>query len=425
MSYRSGKIPRDRRRRNDQQDSSLSLSAPPNITLSSYSPKEKIEFKKDTITGVYDENLNIHKIHHQIVQNLKQIDQKEVQVIKEKKDKLEQDLQEMIENYDPSELSPDKIISIADQIEKCDHKIESIENNDILKRYLNQVTSLLEKFDECLEQHFEQESQQEVQQEKKQISRIIDQYIHVTSSNFFPLFLSKQTKPKKDVCDICSASLSGIDCNGSSLTCPDCGKVHQRMIKYYQNDPNNSYIEKTNEVNSENVKNFEKAIQHFDLRADTSQLPDDEKIIKKLDAYFKKNSPEAHRDSVQGNGFDRWIRKGTSVAIMEQAMRECGFNHYYDHLYYFCKVYWGWKRPGIEHLEETLVEEFKMSRPSYNLHKGSRNSSMNVNYELYYGLKRHGFNIRFNDLKMIKTESTLSEYEQIRQKVDRDMGWSS
>lgn len=419
MSYSRGRTKRQNKKRGTQKNLFQSLGF---NTIEEFNQKNKSEMKKkkssneieikdDEITGIYDENLNIRKLHSIIVEKLEKIDEAEIRAIEEEKDKLTEKLEEEVDN-----LSYIEVIEIAEKIENYNKRIHDINNNEILNNYLKSVSSIIEKFDKIVSE------EDQNTEDSEHLARIVDNFIKITNFEFFNISLQKKQNKKKDECDICGESLSGISEDEGYRSCPTCGKIQKEIMNFYKNEAKSDY-DNSHQESTENVKNFRKAIHNFDHRADTSHLPPNSEIVYKLDEYFETYNPKLHRNYIHDNGFDRWIRKGTNIYDMEEAMKEKKFNKYYDNIYHFCKIYWGWKRPGISHLEETLIEDFRKSRASYNIHKGSRNSSMNVNYELYHGLKRHGFNCKFSDFKMIKTKSTLDEYDEIRKKVEADMGW--
>jgi len=370
-----------------------------------------IEFKEDKITGVYDETLNIRKLHNVIVEKLKKIDEVEIEQIEEEKANLKEKL-ETTADY----LNYREVVKIAEDIEKCNQKVRDIKDNKILSSYLDTVKNILGEFDKIVASS--------PRESNVVLAKIVDDFVRITNFGFFDLSLIKKQKQHRDVCSVCESSLSGVSPDEGYRVCGVCGKIQKDIMSFYKNDAKTEY-EDVKQESVENIKNYRKALLNFDLRADVKHLPPDQEIIAELDDYFSQYNPACHRDNVKNNGYDRWIRLGTNIYEMELAMKDRNFNKFYDNIAYFCKIYWDWKRPGIAHLEENLIEDFKKSRSSYNTHKGSRNSSINANYELYYALKRYGFKCKFNDLKMIKTKSTLDEYDEIRIKVENDMGWNT
>jgi hypothetical protein len=109
------------------------------------------------------------------------------------------------------------------------------------------------------------------------------------------------------------------------------------------------------------------------------------------------------------------IRKGTSLQMMMQILKETNNPLYYDRCKPIAILYWKWQIPDIGEHEEQILKDYNATQKVYKEKiKGKfRKSNLNIQYRLLKHLEARGIPVHRDDFKLICGRDILIEYDKM------------
>lgn len=191
-------------------------------------------------------------------------------------------------------------------------------------------------------------------------------------------------------------------------------RLDEESEEINKNIPTISTKSRSRDDNSDQ-ESFIKAFQRY--RGQLLQsIPDSLLVI--IDNYLSswEHLGKFHRNNVDNlplkpNG----TRKGTSLRMMMQILKETQNPLYYDRAKPISILYWKWQIPDIGEYEETILKDYKATQQVYrDKIKGKfRKSNLNVQYRLLKHLELRGISVNRDDFKLICGREILIEYDKM------------
>lgn len=169
-------------------------------------------------------------------------------------------------------------------------------------------------------------------------------------------------------------------------------------------------------------------------RDDNSDLESFIKAFQRYRGQLLQNIPPALLETIDKE-FDKWdhlqqyhrrnidnlalkangIRKGTSLRMMLQILKETNNPLYYDRVKPIAILYWKWQIPDIGEHEEQIIKDYKATQKVYKEKiKGKfRKSNLNIQYRLLKHLQMRGVPIHPDDFKLICGRDIIIEYDKM------------
>lgn len=214
-------------------------------------------------------------------------------------------------------------------------------------------------------------------------------------------------------CNGCGCILN-VNRGDIHIICNECGSQNYATIKAAarSSESEKKYKSKRRGGRSyEDITNFKKALLRY--MCVTVPKVDLEELSLALDNHFT-NLGRGHREFVNHYELDaRGQRPGTSIGMMIDALMATNYSDFYKDVRYIAHYYWGWERPNISHLEDTILSDYRKTQKVWSemsdTEKG-RKSSMSVEYRLLKHLQLRGHICYVSDFKMPQTDS-IQTYE--------------
>lgn len=320
------------------------------------------------------------------------------------------------------------------KIIELDNKIKELESATKYKSYIREVDDILNSYrkigplkkvisfnDNSNSNNKEiNQDTQDTQETRRQ--ELISKYIKITNK-YIKLDIVK-TDILGNKCRGCDGSLSGALINEDGITrCPFCYTEHINLIACVNDETDTTCpapVSNGQGSNYEDRKTFIKTIMNFQGKQ-PNRLGD---IEDRLDKYFTiigfPIGSEIRKLPLNKDG----TRGKTSRDLLFSTLKELGLSIYYEDDWLICHEYWGWNLHNIEHLEETLVVDYDLSQPFYEMFKGERKSNMNAQYRLFRHLERLGYDCFPDDFRIVKTPDILDFYERTWVKMCEGCGWN-
>ena len=256
---------------------------------------------------------------------------------------------------------------------------------------------------------------------------IIVNYLSV-DGRYIKINLLRQV-PNIPLCDNCNSSLKDIYPNDDgNYQCPSC-RIETPHL-HNSGFCNNDSLVNTRQNNYADRLTFLKATIRYKGEQQAVFIEDFEQ---KLDIYFDVNNclpsgAEIRKLQLTGKIKGRKQRgPQTNRTIMYEALSEINPDNYGD-INLICHNYWGWELPNIpSHIEDILINHYDRSQIIYEQLKGDRRSSLGADYRLFRQLWHIGFPCHPNDFKIVTTDSIISYYEDVWEKIcfqiGDELGW--
>lgn len=127
-----------------------------------------------------------------------------------------------------------------------------------------------------------------------------------------------------------------------------------------------------------------------------------------LQKFHRRN---AHKLALKENG----TRKGTSLRMMMQVLKETQNPLFYDRAKPIAIVYWKWEIKDIGEFEDIILKDYNATQRVYKEKiKGKfRKSNLNIQYRLLKHLEARGIPVHRDDFKLICGREILIEYDKM------------
>lgn len=110
----------------------------------------------------------------------------------------------------------------------------------------------------------------------------------------------------------------------------------------------------------------------------------------------------------------RGKKEGTSLTILFDAMKECGYTNYEDGNRIAYEL-WGWKLPNLLYLEDIIMNDYKITQEIYStipINIRRRKSCLSTQFRLFKHLQLRGHDCDASDFKLpVQTESMQNHNE--------------
>jgi len=378
-----------------------------------------IKFLEKYIEGIYDDDLDISKIHQHIIDFLQEQDVEQIQ-------ELYQDLEVCRDKLKRPLRRTDRVFT-EKRVQKIEQQIANLEQNDDLDHYLKSVDSLIEEYNKLGPLHVMLNMSNKDNRDNDKIyrSRIIDEYIK-QASKYYNLNIQRILRKGK-FCPICSMCLDDVLIVDGLLTCPECCITQKQIIQ-------NSYTSdgcRINSVNKNNYisrENFETRLLRFCGGLQVN-FPSD--IISKLNAHFDSIQEMYEKvytsEDIKNMEKDEYGQCGPfTVEDMLHALKILGYEDYYPDVNVICNILWDWDIPYIDNIFKQVMLDYDISNKIYDQikHKYGKTSSMNTDYHIYRLLERNNYKCKPCNFNLIVTDNILRKYEKIWAEICDLASWT-
>ena len=218
---------------------------------------------------------------------------------------------------------------------------------------------------------------------------------------------------KKVKCKDCGKDLHNVEISTDGLQICPCGT--------------DRYVTKTDATMSDFLKSVSPAKDYSDelnFRKTLRRFACGQKInfdinivIAKLDRYFRSIGYlpyNYYRDAASFN--DRGKKEGTSLKLLIEGLKATGLSKLYEDANYIGKHMWGWQIPDVLHLEEVIMNDYRITQKVYEsipISERDRKSSLSTQLRLYNHLKMRGVNVYLEDFKIPLQRESLTNQDKI------------
>lgn len=264
------------------------------------------------------------------------------------------------------EKNKNKLVAEKHALEKIIQEklkfIDSIQNDILLQKYLDETTEIIKKYQEC-----------------KDIN-IAELYL-IKAENYINIERIKKIE-NNFTCKGCDYSLIKLsEDKDGFFVCPECSMLNQSLKpnKYVKD------LENYNTTYDEDINNFVKIIDKFEGK---NTISIHKELYQELDDYFIEkgmSSGQYYRDlPLLENG----KKEGTSRRKLWSALEKLGHNQYYDETSYIANIYWGWDIPDLTLYRDQIIKDYQNTQQVWNNIKSDykRSASLGTQYRLYVHL---------------------------------------
>ena len=374
------------------------------------------EYAEMSIVGNYRHDINILKIHKQIVGWFRWM---ATEHCKELETKILEVKNGISKNQ--TVIQRKKSLSL---IQKCKESIEKINKRVDYNNYKNKSMKYLIEYKnmgtipEIISFENKIQDNKIISTEDKTVQtirhKIINKYLDVVR-RYVPVEIYREYEPLT-LCTVCQAPIEEAteDVFGN-LVCK-CGyeEVTVKKTMYHKDKSRVS----SSRNNYDDGENFRKALERFQ---GTQNNKPPIYLYEELDSYFiSRNFPIG--EEIQKLPLDqKGEKKGTSRNLMYDALSFTGNSGFYEDINLILHVYWGWELPDITHIKDIIMGEYELSQSVYEELPKERKSSLNSQFRLLKHLLRHKdsikYDIRVQDFKIPSTRDIIEWHEQFWEKM--------
>ena len=264
------------------------------------------------------------------------------------------------------EKDKNKLVAERHAIEKVIQEklkfIDSIQNNILLQKYLNETTEIIKKYEEC-----------------KDIN-IAELYL-IKAENYINIEKIKKLE-NNFICKGCDYNLFKLsEDRDGFFVCPSCNMLNQSLKpnKYVKD------LENYNTTYDEDINNFVKIIDKFEGK---NTISIHKELYQELDEYFVEKGMKSGYFYRNLPVLDNGKKEGTSRRKLWTALEKLGYNQYYDETSYIANIYWGWVIPDLKLYRDQIIKDYQNTQQVWNNIKidYKRSASLGTQYRLYVNL---------------------------------------
>lgn len=356
-----------------------------------------------TIKTTYSTDLSIIEIHNTIFDKM----QKKLNMVNFIADSITK-LRSQLSNSDLTIIDKREI---QEKIDSRTQEIEELESGSLWESYAKKAIPLLKQYQPL--STYENKNvvklgnkKDEFQNDPNLVKRlnIIQDYLDV-ASKYIDLDIIWEG-PKRSKCPSCLQELEDIGDDIGSYKCR-CGFIMDNI------DNRNNYVD-TPRVNYmiKNYNSCETFEKNFSRWEGSSNDTIPQKLIDKLDEYFKGNSFPTSAEIKKMPTLPNGKKAGTCLNIMIEALKNTGYSVFNSVVYPLIYTYWDWDRPKddevVIRIKPLIMEKYHEGQIIYEAIK-TRDSCLNINIRLYSLLKAYDYNCDINDFKFL-TQYDCLEY---------------
>lgn len=295
--------------------------------------------------------------------------------------------------------------NILDEISRIEYTISSISENK--KNYMREIKPLINEFNEFYNSMNKKKFGEDNKTSDDIISRvlsIVEILKKYTDMNFDIVLLSKFS------CSDCGFDLSDASQDDEIVVCPGCREenvFNKNQCKIPSVVKNNS----SQQSDYSERANFLRFLIRF--QGQQNVILDDD-LYEKLDHHFVKDKTKNNtRKVVSTRKTDfKGFKEGTTLVLMLSALKECGFSHHYNDVYFICKEYWGWILADLKKDEEKIMYIYDITQLAYaKIPNKKRSSSISIPFKAFKILELCGYPYEVIDFKIPKDDKSKEETE--------------
>ena len=197
----------------------------------------------------------------------------------------------------------------------------------------------------------------------------------------------------------------------------ECGKIFPCIIERSERGGEDS-----SDVGSVgrtlNTDSIEKRLTSFQGR---QRAKIDKSIIEKIDAYLVKVQGMKPAEEIKKLPCDEYgKKKGTSVAILRDCMKQCGLSEHNKNLDMIGHLLWGWRLPDLSEYMEKLSLNIMKSKEELARIGGQK--SLNNDVMLYWHLNAVGVKVRREDFVLPSTDRTRAWHNEMIAQISSNIG---
>jgi len=305
-------------------------------------------------------------------------------------------------------------ISEIQRLKGLTHEIESgnevrkyeTESKDVLDQY-RRMKPLIRKivfstgtFDACSAR---------LTDEDRERLRVIERYMDIAGK-----YVRVEVVKNIEVQNICTCGydLRGIDIpDDNILKCPKCCKETVVMNLYgVAKDSKRINTSMRNEYSDGG--NLLKAAKRY-MALETIHPDVYKKLEQELDKYFS-CAGRTKKEVIRQNPLkDNGMREGSTLKMLNEALRAIGYTKYYENAYLIGKMYWDWKPRSIQHLLDQIMEDYDITQRVFIQLPKDRKSSLGTQYRLFKHLEVRGHLCKKEDFKIADDPESLAEHDRL------------
>lgn len=247
---------------------------------------------------------------------------------------------------------------------------------------------------------------------------IIEGYLNIARKYDNTIYIQRQIQ-NNITCLGCDLDIKNLECDEKGcILCPRCG-VEQDDLRYaYANSEEQmkkiSQIPITS-VDYDSEENFIKAIHQFQGKSFKTRP---QNMFAELDKYFEKNYPNLTQANAEKLPLDVFgVKVGTSLDIMCSALKYTGFEAWYDEFYSIARDYWGWRLPDIGKIENLLISDYRKTEKVYNSLQKDRKVALCRHWRLFKHLEMRGALVHIGMFKIMKMPEARSKHQDLWKKM--------
>ena len=379
-----------------------------------------LNFLDDCIEGIYDDDLDIYKIHEHIIEHLQEDKSEEIENMYETLSKYNEKLNRPITRVDRiyTEKCKEKLIG----------KIKQLEQNNELYKYMKSVDNILDQYNKIgplykiinLSSISPKTDVEQLNYRKK----IIDEYIK-RASKYYKLNIERR-KRKGRYCSSCDTCLDDVMCSNGTIVCPKCFVTQVQIIQnaYLSDGVKVNSLSRNNYISRENFKNIMlRFCGGMNIQFPENLFDNMEKYFLSIQYMFDKTYTFEDIRLMDKNEYGQ--RGPFDVSDIRSALQKLGYEEHYPDAYYIGHLMWDWNKPNIDNIFKQIMDDYDVIDKIQEQikHKYGKSSSINSYLLCYRLLRKNGFKCKVNDFKIIETDAILRKYEKMTKEIYSIAGW--
>lgn len=385
------------------------------ISFLTDNPKaKKIKKPEEPIKIRYKEDYNIILVHDKI-RDLFSFKLNEVDIMEKEIFKLESKLETKLKIIEYND--------IKDKIKNIQKNISDIKSGSMWRKYFKEAKPFLEEYitlasddskgicyigNNLNESNFTDE-------QKYRRFEVIESYLDVAKIYIDIDYLWEHDEIPK--CIQCGVNLEDVEKDhDTDLYVCECGILVNKLDKESQYErPGHSGS--TSKIYNSRVS-FEKAFTRYQ-GISSDPIPD--KLFEQLDSYFVNNNFLTGEQVRALPSNSRGKKNGTSIKLLESALKHTNNSDHYTIIYAISYLYWGWTPPEIGHLKDIIMEKYDRNQKIYEKNK-SRKACLNVYLHLFELLRDSGHICELDDFKSLVTEKSIIYHNEQFELISQETG---
>lgn len=375
-----------------------------------------LKFSTDCIEGLYDQNIDILKIHDYIITQLNSNNKAKVDI-------LTKHIQELRETH---HLTRTQRLFNEMKIKEFEEEVNNLINDKNINNYRLAVEKVITDFKNIGPIYSQINLESNVGQQTHQHAYrldVISDYIRI-AGQYFDLILNRLPE-NTNICYRCNYDLREVNLDEQEF-CPGCN-VELLKIDNVNSISNAHIIHNSSKSNYEHELNFTKFLNRI-LCIHNSEINSEtfNDITQYVDNYIKDDELTClDICSMEPNLFGR--RGPYKLKIIFNALAALKLTNLEPDINYIAHVIWNWAYPKADHLIKNIMADRAIVEDNHIKIKKKYNQNSNINnwHLAYRLLEKNGYQpCNIEDFKSFKTIKTLNKYEKMYAEICTMAGWS-